>query len=146
MVPLPAAYEAAFISPRNNSTTLHMFSRYSTQILVTEKDYDVTTSRGDRTLAQHPPTQHNRSAVNSPTSRLCSPPTLSHHFNSHRITRGHLRSSARPAPSPSRPSWGHKRRSVFATSLAPSKFPHERHAATKRRRGRSMIDVFFRST
>lgn len=27
-VPLPATYEAAFVSPRNN-TTLHMFSRYS---------------------------------------------------------------------------------------------------------------------
>lgn len=31
VVPLPATYETAFISPRNNNTTLHMFPRYSSR-------------------------------------------------------------------------------------------------------------------
>lgn len=93
MVPLPATYEAACISPRNNSTTLHMFSRYSVQILVTEKiTGDVTTSCGNNALSSlRASTTDLRSTRLRADCVRAVPPTLSHRFNSHRITRGHLR-------------------------------------------------------
>lgn len=49
MVPLPATYEAAFVSPSNN-TTLHMFSRYSAQILVTKNYARHVCAREDTTF------------------------------------------------------------------------------------------------